>query len=159
MSNDTDSKLIIRGEGHSKNSAATGFQTYFGGMFSSECFDLSLGQQPRLVEFDAPLPLSGIAFVPGTLALDVSGVYQIGYEITFTSLAYTVVNAQLLACGRAVRSAFSCLELRKNSMATLQHATYAKLRASDEIELHLSAEDNEIVIIRSAQLTIFRIGA
>jgi len=158
---DSDMRPIASGlDGHSKtNAAPTGFQTYFGGMYSSECFDLSLGQSPRPLEFDTALPLSGIAFVPGTLALDVSGVYQLNYEITFTSLAYTVVNAHIYACGRAIRSAASSLELKKNSMATLNHTTYARLKASDEIELQLTAEDNEIVIVRAAQLTVFRIGS
>ncbi|MCL1803765.1 MAG: hypothetical protein FWG30_09050 [Eubacteriaceae bacterium] len=162
MSKDIDGLELAPSEidSYSDYSAApTGFQTYFGGMYSSECFDLALGAKPKLIEFDTALPLSGIAFVPGTLALDVSGVYQISYEITLTSWSYTIANAQVLACGNPIRSASYCIELKKNAMATILHTTYARLNASDEIELQLTAEDDELAVIRSAQLTIFRMGA
>jgi hypothetical protein len=144
--------------GYNSIPSSTGFQTYFGGMYSAECFDLTLSPAPTLLDFDTSLPLSGTAFVPGTLALDIGGVYLISYEIAITSLAYTMITSEVLSCGKPLKSSVACVEAAKNKGVLLTHTTYARLSASDEIELQLTAEDREIVIIRQAQMMIMRIG-
>ncbi|MCL1913666.1 MAG: hypothetical protein FWG10_07300 [Eubacteriaceae bacterium] len=138
--------------------SSNGFKSYFGGMYFSESFDIMLSPVPVLLEFDKPLPLSGTAFVPGTIALDTSGVYLISYEMDMAALSTTVVNAQVLANASPLGSSSGSIELQKNRIASLQHTTFAKLSASDELELELTAEDEEIIIVRHAQLTLMRIG-
>lgn len=134
------------------------FFTYFGGMYVTECFDMNLSTVPALLEFDAALPLSGVAFVPGTMAVDISGVYHISYEIMFTSIVYSEISAQILSHGKRLPSADATLVLPRNSTAVLNHSTFARLSAFDELELELSADAKETVLIRQAQLTIMRIG-